>query len=42
MFDFITESSNVDQFSLNGACLEQVAMEQLYDVTNYDFSVTFV
>ena len=24
MFDFITESSNVDQFSLNGACLEQV------------------
>ena len=42
MFGFITESSNVDQFSLNGECLEQVSKKQSYEMAKFDFSVTFV
>jgi hypothetical protein len=42
MFDFITVSSDVDRFSLNGASLEQLSMEQLYEVAKFDFSMSFV
>ena len=42
MFDFITVSSNVDHFSMNDACLEQVSIEQSYEVAKFDFSVTFI
>jgi hypothetical protein len=42
MFDFITMFSDVDSFSLNGASLEQLSMEQLYEVAKFDFSMSFV
>jgi hypothetical protein len=42
MFDFITVSSDVDSFFLNGAILEQMSIEQSYTVAKFDFSMTFV
>jgi hypothetical protein len=40
MFDFITVSSDVDQFCMNGANLEQISIEQSYDeVAKFDFSI---
>jgi NRPS condensation-like uncharacterized protein len=42
MFDFITVSSDVDSFSLNGAILEQMYIEQSYQMAKFDFSMTFV
>jgi hypothetical protein len=41
MFDFITVSSDVYGFSLNGASLEQMSIEQSYEVAKFDFSMTF-
>jgi hypothetical protein len=41
MFDFMTVSSDVDSFSLNGASLEQMSIEQSYEVAKFDFSMTF-
>jgi hypothetical protein len=41
MFDFIIESSDVDRFSLNSASLQQMSIEQSYDVAKFDFSMTF-
>jgi hypothetical protein len=42
MFDFITISSNIDQFSLHGASLEQVSLPQSSEVAKYDFMLRFV
>jgi hypothetical protein len=42
MFDFITVSSDVHSFSLNGASLQQMSIEQLYEVAKFDFSMGFV
>jgi hypothetical protein len=43
MFDFITISSNVHHFSLNNVNLEQVSsLEQIYEITKFDFFVRFV
>jgi hypothetical protein len=42
LFDFITISSDVDHFSLNGACLEQVSLQQSFDVAKFDFSMIFM
>jgi hypothetical protein len=42
MFDFITVSSDVDSFSLNGASLNQMSIEQLYQVAKFDSMLTFV
>jgi len=42
MFDFITVSSDADQFCMNGANLEQISIEQSYEVAKFDLSVTFV
>jgi non-ribosomal peptide synthetase component F len=42
MFDFIVVSSNVDHFSMDDACLEQVSIEQLNTLTKFDFSMTFL
>jgi non-ribosomal peptide synthetase component F len=42
LFDFITISSDVDHFSLNGACFQQVSIEQSYDVAKFDFSMIFI
>jgi hypothetical protein len=41
MFDFITVSSDVNSFSLNGVSLEQMSIEQSYQVAKFDFSLTF-
>jgi hypothetical protein len=42
MFDFITVSSDVDRFSLNGASLEQMSIEQSFELAKFDFSMTFM
>jgi NRPS condensation-like uncharacterized protein len=42
MFDFITVSSDVDSFSLNGATLAQMSIDKSYEVAKFDFSMTFV
>jgi hypothetical protein len=42
VFDFITVSSEVGSFSLNGASLEQISIEQSYQVAKFDFMLTFV
>jgi NRPS condensation-like uncharacterized protein len=41
MFDFITVSSGVNSFSLNGASLNQIPIEQSFEVAKFDFSMTF-
>jgi non-ribosomal peptide synthetase component F len=41
MFDFITVSSDVNHFSLGGASLEQMYLEQSHEVAKFDFSMTF-
>jgi hypothetical protein len=41
MFDFITVSSEVSSFSLDGTSLEQTSMEQSSEVTKFDFSMVF-
>jgi non-ribosomal peptide synthetase component F len=42
MFDFITVSSDFDHLSLNGANLEQMFIDQPYQVAKFDFSIIFV
>ena len=42
MFDFITISSNIDQLSFNGANLEQVSLQQSYEVAKFDFMLRFM
>jgi hypothetical protein len=42
MFDFITMSSDVDSFSLNGVSLRQMSIKQSYEVAKFDFSMTFI
>jgi hypothetical protein len=41
MFDFITVSSEVGSFFLDGASLEQMSIEQSSEVAKFDFSMTF-
>jgi hypothetical protein len=41
MFDFITVSSEVGTFSLDGASLDQMSIEQSYQVAKFDFSMVF-
>jgi hypothetical protein len=41
MFDFITASSDIDKFSLDGAILEQMSIEQSDEVAKFDFSMGF-
>ncbi len=41
MFDFIIVSSDVNHFSLGGANLEQMLIEQSHEVAKFDFSMTF-
>jgi hypothetical protein len=42
VFDFMTISSYVDNFSLNGVSLDHLSIEQSYQVTKFDFSMAFV
>ena len=42
MFDFITFSSNVGALSIYGTCLEEVSIEQSFEVAKFDFSLAFV
>ncbi|CAF4064666.1 unnamed protein product [Rotaria sordida] len=39
VFDFITVSSNVDHLCLNDATLEQVSLEQSFEVAKFDFQL---
>jgi len=41
VFDFITVSSEVGSFSLDGTSLEQASIEQSSEVTKFDFSMIF-
>jgi hypothetical protein len=41
VFDFITVSSEVGSFSLDGTSLEQISIEQSSEVTKFDFSMVF-
>jgi hypothetical protein len=41
VFDFITVSSEVGSFSLDGANLEQMSIEQSSEVAKFDFSMRF-
>ena len=41
MFDFITVTSDVDRFSLDGAHLKQMSVKQSHPVAKFDFSLTF-
>jgi hypothetical protein len=41
MFDFITVSSEVGSFSLDGASLEQMSIEKSYQAAKFDFLMTF-
>jgi hypothetical protein len=41
VFDFITVSSEVGSFSLDGAILEQMSIEQSSEVAKFDFSMAF-
>jgi hypothetical protein len=42
MFDFITVSVEMDNFSMNGTYLEEVSIDESSDVAKFDFSLTFV
>ncbi|CAF1398593.1 unnamed protein product, partial [Adineta steineri] len=42
MFDFITISKEVDDLCLNGVNLEQVSLNQSYEMAKFDFSLKFV
>ncbi|CAF1467162.1 unnamed protein product, partial [Adineta steineri] len=42
MFDFITVSKDVNHLSLNGVNLEQVSLNESYEMAKFDFSLTFV
>jgi non-ribosomal peptide synthetase component F len=42
VFDFISVSADINHFSFNDACLEQVSIEQSYEVAKFDFSMTFI
>jgi hypothetical protein len=42
MFNFITASSEVGSFSLDGASLDQMSIEQSSEVAKFDFSMVFV
>jgi hypothetical protein len=41
MFDFITVSSKFGSFSLDGGSLDQIPIEQSYQVAKFDFSMAF-
>jgi hypothetical protein len=41
-FDFITISSNTDQFSFDGAVLGQLSLQHLFIMTKFDFMLRFV
>ncbi|CAF1502969.1 unnamed protein product [Adineta ricciae] len=41
MFDLISTSSNVTQFSLNGTLLEEASINQTSEMAKFDFSTTF-
>jgi non-ribosomal peptide synthetase component F len=41
-FDFITISSNIDRFFLDGATLKQVPLSQFLDVAKFDLMLKFV
>jgi hypothetical protein len=40
-FNFIVASLDVDSFCLNGVVLEQMSIEQSYEMAKFDFSMTF-
>ncbi|CAF4410428.1 unnamed protein product, partial [Adineta steineri] len=42
MFDSITVSKDVSELRLNGVNLEQVWLNELYEMAKFDFSLTFV
>ncbi|CAF1247958.1 unnamed protein product [Adineta steineri] len=42
MFDFITLSEDVSGLCLNGVNLEQVSLNDSYEIAKFDFSLTFV
>jgi aryl carrier-like protein len=42
MFDFIIVSLDVDRFSLNDVILEQMSIEQSFELAKFDFSMTFM
>jgi non-ribosomal peptide synthetase component F len=42
VFDFNIVSSNVNHLSLIGVSLEEMSMEQLYNVAKFDFMLTFI
>ncbi|CAF4002682.1 unnamed protein product [Adineta steineri] len=42
MFDFITISNKDNDLCLNGVNLEQVSLNDLYEMAKFDFSLTFV
>jgi hypothetical protein len=41
-FDFITVSSDIGQISFDGATLEQMSLQQPFEVAKFDFILTFV
>ncbi|CAF4083768.1 unnamed protein product, partial [Rotaria sordida] len=42
VFDFVTISSNMNHLSLNDATLEQVSLEQSFEMAPFDFMLTFI
>jgi NRPS condensation-like uncharacterized protein len=42
LFDFIIVSSDIEHLSFDGTSLEQVSLQQSYEVAKFDFSLTFV
>ncbi|CAF0996698.1 unnamed protein product [Adineta steineri] len=42
MFDFITRAEDVSRLRLNGVNLEQVSLNESYEMAKFDFSLTFV
>jgi hypothetical protein len=42
IFDFITVSTAEYRFNLNDACFEQASIDQVYQMTKFDFSISFV
>ncbi|CAF4173830.1 unnamed protein product, partial [Adineta steineri] len=42
MFDFITIAEDVSELRLNGVNLEQVSLNESYEMAKFDFSLTFV
>ncbi|CAF3939141.1 unnamed protein product [Adineta steineri] len=42
MFDFISISKDVSELRLNGVNLEQILLQESYEMAKFDFSLTFV